>query len=502
MPIALAYLRISTDERTQTSMTEQETICRTRAAAAGYHPVEIYTDTESRSTFLGRPGLQQMLSRLIDPAVGAVCVWQESRLYGDVEQQARIYSRLRATHTRLFDSRGEINLTGAMNRALGSLKGVIHQLEVETLRERIYETAKVKAEAGRILGRTPYGARSTGVRGQFEIDPDALAVVRQAYEWAAAGITSSEIERRFVANGITSPEGKHWSKTNIIKLLRNRFYRGELIWNRMATVRDGDTVKRVPRPEAEWVIAASPLGALIEPELWEAANRQISARAKIRGQGRVYDVRLLDGLVLCGRCGWAMHTRRRSYRYANGSRSELRDYACAGTYNVYSTCTRNHVIPELRLTEVIARLHLTEESLGPPITATFAASPGLATEIERLRQALSTASASLKRAQHQLIAGRLDEDDFDELTAELRHNADTTRQRLAEIEREASGAPSVTETRDTQQILSKLGDLVLNVAIPLEERRSLLIDAGFRLIVDHPNVRVVLERPVLEAQPE
>ena len=95
----------------------------------------------------------------------------------------------------------------------------------------------------------PYGYRKAYVqngakkRPRLVLNPPADAVVRRMFQMAASGISLLDITRTLNDEGIATPNGKHWLKTSIHRLLANEAYTGTVVWGTNA--KDGAPPVRV-----------------------------------------------------------------------------------------------------------------------------------------------------------------------------------------------------------------------------------------------------------------
>jgi site-specific DNA recombinase len=94
-------------------------------------------------------------------------------------------------------------------------------------------------------------------------------------------------------------------------MLCNERYVGRVTWNHPSwmQVPGRKSRRRVPRPEAEWVIQTNPELALVSQELWDAAQarlQRVHAHARGRPAGTGKHVYLVSGLLRCGVCGGSM----------------------------------------------------------------------------------------------------------------------------------------------------------------------------------------------------
>lgn len=479
-PLALLYGRVSTDEKTQASMPDQVSMGRRRAMLLGAEVPEdgVFTDTQTRAIF-HRPGLQALLARVVKGDIRYVIVWQSSRLYGDIEQMVRIYSILKQAGVQLVNEGGEIeNLPGSMNTAMSSLKAVMHQLEVDQVRERVHGTHSNKARLGQIIQKPVFGIK---VDDQgWRIDDAEHSIVIQIFTWAANGKSSTWICDELNARGLTTQMGCAWHNHNLRRMLRNRIYCGELVWNKtrniIVTGEDGkDKKKQIARPESEWIYAPSPLGPLVDAESFAAAGRAIAARHNERGGGRgnrTHEPRLLTGLVYCAKCNKKMYPRK------NGR---------ANNTTFYFTCAAQcQTIAESKLMESIFDMEPANPERALNVSERTA--PPQNGELARLENTLVALKRQTTKNYQAWVEDMVDDEMYRETSETLRKRTAAATEALAALnEAEASGGSLGPRTHAA--LLKQALDGARDERLDLDARR-----AGLALVIE----RVVFDRPDLD----
>jgi site-specific DNA recombinase len=86
---------------------------------------------------------------------------------------------------------------------------------------------------------------------------------------------------------------------------------------------------RVPVPREEWIEV--PVPAPIEPALFEAARLQLDENRRRKRERQLGPRWLLQGLTVCGRCGYAYYGKTAPRCGKDRSKGELRYYRCIGT---------------------------------------------------------------------------------------------------------------------------------------------------------------------------
>jgi len=151
--------------------------------------------------------------------------------------------------------------------------------------------------------------------------------------------TINEVCRRLHQAGIRTQTGKeHWDHKTIWDMLKNPAYKGEAAFGKTRWMPVGPRL-RAPRgrpdqsrrgfagnnvSKEEWITI--PVPALVDPSLFEAVQEQLEEnrrRARIQEKGSRY---LLQGLLVCAKCGYAYCGRTNDVRNAY--------YRCGGAMNI------------------------------------------------------------------------------------------------------------------------------------------------------------------------
>ena len=243
-----------------------------------------------------------------------------------------------------------------LNRPLGhtpedqlllQVQGVIAEYERAKFLERSRRGKRHAAQAGRVgvLCHAPYGYRYVpkqegGGDARFDIVWDEARVVQQVFAWVGHDrCTINAVCRRLHQAGVRTRTGKaHWDHKTIWDMLKNPAYKGEAAFGKTRWTPVGPRL-RAPRgrpahsrrgysgtdvPTDQWITI--PVPALVEAALFEAVQEQLDEnrrRARIPEKGSRY---LLQGLLVCGQCGYAY----------GGCTNDARNayYRCAGAMHI------------------------------------------------------------------------------------------------------------------------------------------------------------------------
>jgi hypothetical protein len=103
-----------------------------------------------------------------------------------------------------------------------------------------------------------------------------------------------------------------WCVSSVRHILRNRRYKGQIIWNTKRKIRVPGTGRRIyrNRPESEWVITSAPHLRIVPDELFATVERRFETTKKLWGvggtglaRGQQKQVYLFSGLLTCAECG-------------------------------------------------------------------------------------------------------------------------------------------------------------------------------------------------------
>jgi DNA invertase Pin-like site-specific DNA recombinase len=353
--LAYVYVRQSTPLQVleNRESTERQYQLQARAIALGWLPtrVEIIDEDQGRtgSVAAHRTGFQRLVSEVGLGRVGIVLMLEASRLARNNSDWYRLIEICGVSATLIADEGAVYNPRDPNDRLLLGVKGRISEAELFTLRTRLYEGRWNKARKGRLVFPLPTGY-VLGADGQWEFDPDRQVRERVSYvfelfrrEGVARRVVRDlktdglELPARVMAKeGYGSLMWKTPTLSTVIHLLQNPAYAGAYVygrWDYSGERRSRKTGKHVPhlRPMAQWPvhIDAHHAGYLTWEEFVrnQARLRQNWNREGSRGVARE-GTALLQGLVVCGRCG-----RKMGVHHHSAHERRLAAYVCQQGYS-------------------------------------------------------------------------------------------------------------------------------------------------------------------------
>lgn len=213
------------------------------------------------------------------------------------------------------------------DRLLLEVQGVVAEYERAKIMERCRRGKLHAAKRGSVsvMSAAPYGYRyvtrgENGGQAAYIIQMDEARVVRQMFEWMATEpISVWEVTRRLRKEGIPSKQGRLWWERNTVwHMLKNPVYKGRAAFgktrcgerrSRLRPLRNKPEPARrmygvYSVPPEQW--SEIPVPAIVSEELFAAVQERLAEnrrRYRVSRDGPSY---LLQGLVVCRHCGYAM----------------------------------------------------------------------------------------------------------------------------------------------------------------------------------------------------
>lgn len=345
---AFVYARQSTPAQVlhNRSSTERQLELASLAAELGWSDaqIDVVTDDLGQSGRYteGREGFQRLAAEMTLGRVGAVLSLDASRLARSSADWHRLLEIAALTRTLLIDEQSVYDPRDPNDRLVLGMKGTMADFELVWLRQRMDGGRWHLARKGAFRMRPPAGyIYDDEDATSLSLDPDEE--VRRAVEllferYRVAG-SNRDVVDYFLRRGLRFPSryGKtvQWVRLNssrVNAVLGNPIYAGAYVYGRSRgdmILDEGRRRRRVTSlPIADWKVSirdAHP--AYISWEEFMTNRKRISDNAaRRRGDNHAGAARegraLLQGLLLCGRCG-----ARISVRYA-GQNGRWTNYSC------------------------------------------------------------------------------------------------------------------------------------------------------------------------------
>ena len=343
---AFVYVRQSTffQVRENTASAARQYDLKQRAQDLGWSPASITVIDQdqglSGSSAVGRDGFQFLLAQVGLGRAGAVLSLEASRLARSCSDWYRLLEICALTDTLVIDEDGVYDPSQYADRLLLGILGAISEAELHWLRNRLLGGKLARAEQGELRMRPPAGLVFDTAR-RLVLDPDeevqqAVRLLFGLFEQTGSALA---VVKHFSDHCLLFPD-RLWGKSHdgellwkplqhgrVLDVLHNPRYAGAFVYGRTQT-RTLTLPQEAPRVKgrtrrvaiADWPIVrhhAHP--GYISWEQFLRNQQCLDDNCTVSGNDRRGAVReghaLLQGLVLCGRCG-----RRMTVRYtSNGT---------------------------------------------------------------------------------------------------------------------------------------------------------------------------------------
>jgi DNA invertase Pin-like site-specific DNA recombinase len=331
---AYLYVRQSTLRQVleNTESTKRQYALRERAVALGWRPeqvVVIDSDLGQSGADADRVGFQRLVAAVGMGEVGVVLGLEVSRLARSSSDWHRLLEICALANTLILDEDGLYDPSHFNDRLLLGMKGTMSEAELHVLKARLIGGQLAKAARGELEVPLPIGLVYDAA-GKVVFDPDRSVQesVRQFFETFKRSGSATATVRAFREQGLLFPrriksgpragevlwgELLHYRALNILK---NPRYAGAFAYGRSQakkTLQGGESRHRLPMEEWHTLIRDAHPGYITWADYEENLSR-LRANAAAYGQDRRAGPpregpALLQGLVVCGRCGARMTIR-------------------------------------------------------------------------------------------------------------------------------------------------------------------------------------------------
>lgn len=539
----LAYLYVRQSSLQQVhdhrESTARQYDLKRRAQALGWPPEQILVIDEdlglSGASAVERSGFQRLVAEVGLGRVGVVMGLEVSRLARNSTDWHRLLEICALAETLILDEDGIYDPSHFNDRLLLGLKGTMSEAELHVLRARLLGGQLNKARRGELWMRPPIGLVIDRA-GRLGLDPDAQIqnTVRLLFETFRRTGSAQQVVRYFGREGILWPRRLYTGgragelvfgpldHSRVLGILHNPRYAGAFVYGRtrQRKVVIAGQLRNRRLKQADWkVFLPNMHPGYIPWDEFEANQATLLANANGYGPDRRRSparegVALLQGLVICGRCGDRM-----TVRYGVRQGHPAPEY----------TCQRRGIAAARRPCQTVRGAGLDEAVAQVVLDAVTPAALDVAlevfdelrarkTEVDRLRRAqverareeaeLARRQFLLVRPEHRLVADSL-EQQWNERLA-----------RLAEVEEEYRRTTNTDDQEVTADERARIHGLASDLPrvwhdprTPMRERKRMLrlLIEDVTLLRDHAihlqirwkgGATTTLERPLPLGAPD
>jgi site-specific DNA recombinase len=348
------YARVSGEqqEKEDTIASQLEAVTQ-RIASDGFEcETELrFVDDGCSGFILTRPGLERLRDQAAAGVIDLLYVLDPDRIARKYAYQVLMLEELSRCGVEVVFLRNPPG-NGPEENLLLQVQGMIAEYERAKILERSRRGKQYAARRGsvNVLGGAPYGYRYVGKyegggEARYQVVAEEARVVRKIFEWIGQQRCSiGEVCRRLQRDGIPTRTGKPaWDRSTVWLMLKNPAYKGTAAFGK---TRSGPLKPQRLRPQrgrpeqsrrpfstvetsSEDQIFINVPG-LVSEELFGVVQAQLEEnrqRRRARAPGGRY---LLQGLIVCKRCGYGCYGKPVSRSSAKG-KIPYAYYRCTGS---------------------------------------------------------------------------------------------------------------------------------------------------------------------------
>jgi len=348
MKTAAIYARVSSDQqKAEKTITSQTAALVEFARNEGYSvPDEwIFEDEGYSGASLVRPGLERVRDLAAEGQIQAVLALAPDRLSRKYAYQVLLIEELARHGVATVFIKAPQSGTPE-DQLLLQFQGMIAEYERAQILERSRRGKRHRAKQGEVsvLSGAPYGYRyvrkAEEQAAYYEVIEAEAQVVHQVYDlYTVSGLSIGAIARRLNERSVPTRKGAaRWCRSTIWAMLRNPAYQGMACFGKTQLAARQRTNNRALRqrnglptrvsanhelPRDQWI--EIPVPALVDEEAFALAQERLQSNKK-HASRRTIDPSILQGLVHCRHCGYAL--------YRTSTRSSARKiyyYRCLGS---------------------------------------------------------------------------------------------------------------------------------------------------------------------------
>jgi site-specific DNA recombinase len=408
---------------------------------------------------------------------------------------------------------------GPEENLLLQVQGMIAEYERAKILERCRRGKQYAARRGsvNVLSGAPYGYRyigkhESGGAARYQIVAEEARVVRKIFEWFGQERCSlGEVCRRLQRDGIPTRTGKPaWDRSVVWLILKNPAYKGTAAFGK---TRAGELKPRRLRPQRGRPeqprrpvsrVDTSPedqifidVPGLVSEELFGAVQAQLEENRRHRRDRPKGGRYLLQGLVVCKRCGYGCYGKPTSRAAAKG-KVPYAYYRCTGSdayrFGGQRLCWNKQIrtdVLDAAVWEDVRQLLSEPQRIRAEYERRLQGTgtdPGH--EVEHLRKMINNVKKLIARLIDAYGDGLLDKSEFEPRIL-------AARERLAKLEAECrQRIDAATQESELRLVIGQLEEFARRVSEQLQEpdwatRREVIRALVKKIEIDEQEVRIV-----------
>lgn len=438
--------------------------------------VKEYVDDGYSGGFLERPALDSLRDAVADGLFDIVIFHDADRMARKLIHQLILTEEFEkaGVHPVFVLEKFEDTPEGQMSY---QMKGVFAEYERAKIRERTMRGKKAKLRAGKAVTDSHiYGYDFDKENSCYTINPAEAEIVKRVYNWYVnERVGGCEVIADMLnKEGVPTPTGKpgaQWGASTILHMLKRPHYTGKYFSNTTYHKKTGPrSYKKIPRPKEEWIPMTCP--AIIPEEMHEKALAIKSGHRTYKTWSRSASPSLLQGVIVCSRCGHSM-------RISGGGKRNRRWYHCPNTSNCNGTGTCSARFSDVEATDdlfwaALEELCSSEEKLTEYIHSRIASGSAPATisgraKRQKICKRLGKIQVERKAIMTWFSQSLIEQSDATEKLATLKKEETQLQAELSALEKSADAQG------DDKIVPADICSAVMNCPATYEARRRVVL---------------------------
>lgn len=300
---------------------------------------DIYADNGFTGRNFERPQFERLLSDIRAKRIDCVVVKDFSRLGRNFVETGYYIEKLFPFLDIRFISIND-NYDSDDLHSRGSLtvpiKDMLNDYYSKDISRKVKGTFEAKRQNGENIHIVPYGYKKDSENpSRFVINEETAEYVHAIFEAYASGQSISEITKQLNEIGAILPYWRrkqlglarpsdrvtrtHWMTTDVVQILDNPVYTGDMVYNRLSYP---NGYKKTPtvNPKSEWQVVKDVHPTIISRELYEQAEIRMreyhalwNTRKEERLQRLTESPNVFHGILFCVHCGKGMSVRKQRF---------------------------------------------------------------------------------------------------------------------------------------------------------------------------------------------
>ncbi|MFC4531372.1 recombinase family protein [Sphaerisporangium dianthi] len=273
---AAIYARVSTEHQVDnTSLEDQERICRKYAERQGWRVARVYREEGFTGTREDRPEWLRLMRDARAGLFDVVVVMNTKRFARSVRVGLNLSFELGELGVGLAITEMQLDTTTSQGRFMRTQMLAVAELDRDMVVEQMARGLHAKARRGQwpsSASSLPYGytLEGQGRTNRVVIHQGEAAMLRAVLGWVVdEGLTRGQATIRLNAQGYRQRNGKPFHQDNLRDILRNPSLKGELTWG--GSGKYGDPVRIQVEP-------------IVSEARWQALQRALSRNSMVTGE--------------------------------------------------------------------------------------------------------------------------------------------------------------------------------------------------------------------------